>query len=131
MADENKKEVTEETAETAKKDIKKEKPAKPAKAAKQPKPKKDGNIFVRAGRRIKKFFKDEKGECKKVVWPSGKTVLKSSGVVLLVVAVTSAVIYGFDQGLSQLLKLLIDLAGKSDTTTTTAVASMITAFFGF
>ena len=128
MADEIKKEVT-ETAETAKKDT----ASKPAKAAKNAKPakKNDVNIFVRIGRRIKKFFKDEKGECKMVVWPSGKTVLKSSGVVLLVVAVTGAVIYGFDQGLSQLLKLLIDLAGKSDTTTTTAVASMITAFFGF
>ena len=28
------------------------------------------NIFVRAGRGTKKFFRDTKGEIKKIVWPT-------------------------------------------------------------
>ncbi|MBO4339439.1 MAG: preprotein translocase subunit SecE [Clostridia bacterium] len=114
MADE-KKEVVKKTAETKK-------------------PKKDGNVFSRAWKRIKKFFKDEKGECKKVVWPSAKTVVKSSLVVLAVVAVTTIVIYGIDQGLSALIQLLVGLAkGSKETTEAAAEATsgMIRAFFGF
>ena len=120
MADE-KKEVVKKTAETAKKEQKS-------------KPKKEGNVFSRAWKRIKKFFKDEKGECKKVVWPSAATVVKSSLVVLAVVAVTTVVIYGIDQGLSALLQLLVGLAKGSEETTEAAAdaaSGMIHAFFGF
>ena len=118
MADEKNNEVVNKTAETAKKS----------------KPNKEGNILSRIGRRIKKFLKDEKGECKKVVWPSAKTVVKSSLVVLAVVAVTTIVIYAFDQGLSALIQLLVGLAkGSSDTAEEAeeAVSGMIHAFFGF
>lgn len=117
MADEKKNEVAKKTAETAKNDQKN-------------KPKKEGNVFSRAWKRIKKFFKDEKGECKKVVWPSAKTVVKSSLVVLAVVALTGVVIFGIDQGLSALLKLLVGLADKTDETAA-ATSGMINAFFGF
>lgn len=116
MADEKKNEVVKKTAETAKK------------------PKKEGNIFSRAWKRIKKFFKDEKGECKKVVWPSAQTVVKSSLVVLAVVAITTLVIYGIDQGLSALLKLLTDIASGSEKTTEVAAEAtggMISSFLGF
>ncbi|MBR6005035.1 MAG: preprotein translocase subunit SecE [Clostridia bacterium] len=34
----------------------------------------EGNIFQRAGKAIKKFFKDLRGEVKKIVWPDAKTV---------------------------------------------------------
>ena len=118
MADEKNNEVVKKTAETAKKS----------------KPKKEGNVFSRIWKRIKKFFKDEKGECKKVVWPSFKTVVKSSLVVLAVVAVTTFVIYGFDLGLSAILQLLVGLAkGSGETTEAAAEATsgMINAFFGF
>ncbi len=104
------------------------------KTAENKKPKKEGNISSRAWKRIKKFFKDEKGECKKVVWPSFKTVVKSSLVVLAVVAVTTVVIYGIDQGLSALLQLLVGLANGSEETTEAAAevtGGMIHAFFGF
>ena len=120
MADEMKKEVK-KTAETAKKDTKKSKPQS----------KKEGNIFSRAWKRIKKFFKDEKGECKKVVWPSAKTVFKSSCVVLAVVALVGIVIYGIDTGLSQLLKLLVKLASDAGETATDAAMGIMNAFFGF
>jgi preprotein translocase subunit SecE len=119
MADEKKKEVAKKTAETAKKEQK----SKPAK---------EGNIFSRAWKRIKKFFKDEKGECKKVVWPSAKTVVKSSLVVLAVVLITGVVIFGIDQGLSALLMLLKQLAEKTaEKASDASTASMINAFFGF
>lgn len=129
MADEIKKEVT-ETAGAAKKD-KSSKSAKTEKSAKPAKKKNEANIFVRMGKRIKKFFKDEKGECKKVVWPSGKTVLKSTGVVLAVTAVVGIAIYGIDTGLSELLKLLLNFAENSGSDeTTTAAAGMIFALLG-
>jgi preprotein translocase subunit SecE len=117
MADEINKEVTKKTADAAKK---------------ANKPKKEGNIFSRAWKRIKKFFKDEKGECKKVVWPNAKTVVKSSCVVLAVVIVVGLVIYGFDTGISQLLGLLKSIAEKAgDNNTTEAAEGMIRAFLGF
>ena len=88
MADENKK-VSAENTKPAKqvKDKKAEKPAKTAKV-KDKKP----NVFVRMGRSIKKFFKELRGESKKVVWPDRKTVLKSS-LVVIVSVVSSLLLY--------------------------------------
>lgn len=71
---------------------------------KQSKPKKEGNAFSRAGKGIKKFWKDFTGTCKKVVWPSGKQVLKSSLVVLVSIIVVGAVIFGFDTGINALFE---------------------------
>lgn len=73
--------------------------AKVAKAAKGKKKSDKPNSGARSGK-IKKFFKDFRGEVKKIVWPDAKMVLKSTGVVLLVVAILSLIIYGIDQGLS-------------------------------
>ena len=79
MADENKK-VSAENTKPAKqvKDKKAEKPAKTAKV-KDKKP----NVFVRMGRSIKKFFKELRGESKKVVWPDRKTVLFHNPIELI------------------------------------------------
>lgn len=66
----------------------------------------DGNIFVRAGKAIKKFCKDIKGETKKIVWPDAKTVLKSTAVVLVVVIICALAIYAVDQLLALGLSLL-------------------------
>ena len=110
--------------------------AKVAKAAKGNANKKDKpNFFVRTSKGTKQFFKDFKGECKKIVWPDAKTVLKSTAVVLAVVAVCGVVIYGIDQLLIWVLSLLqvVDPGRvfgdfKADETTTQAVtqaASMI------
>ena len=92
---------------------------KVAKAAKGSKSSKDNqpNIFVRAGKAIKKFFKDFKGESKKIVWPDGKTVLKSSVVVLVVVAVVALVVFGIDMGLAKIVEGLQTLAAGSPETT--------------
>ena len=84
----------------------------------------NGNIFVRAGKAIKKFCKDLKGEIKKIVWPDAKTVLKSTAVVLVVVAICGLVIFGIDQLLSLGLSLLKDgaasLGESADAVSTTA-----------
>ena len=66
----------------------------------------NGNIFVRAGKAIKKFCKDIKGETKKIVWPDAKTVLKSTAVVLVVVIICALAIYAVDQLLALGLSLL-------------------------
>lgn len=101
---------------------------KVAKAAKGNKSKKDKqpNIFVRAWNAIKKFFKDFKGESKKIVWPDGKTVLKSSLVVLVVVAVVALVVFGIDMGLAKIVEGLQNLATGSGAETTEAVTEALT-----
>lgn len=96
--------------------------AKVAKAAKGEGKKSDKpNFFARAGKGIKDFSRNFKGETKKIVWPDAKTVLKSTGVVILVVAVAAIIIYGIDQGLGAGVTGLKSLA-NSDETTTSAVS---------
>ena len=93
--------------------------AKVAKAAKGKKKSDKPNAGARSGK-VKKFFKDFRGEVKKIVWPDAKMVLKSTGVVLLVVAILSLIIYGIDQGLSAGITGLKKLA-TNDTTVSDTV----------
>ncbi len=94
----DKKEKT--TTEVTKKD-KKEAPAK-----------KKENPFKVVGAKVKKFFKDFKGEWKKVTWPSGKTVLNHSIVVIVIVAIAGIALLGVDTGLSAIIDALVSLASK-------------------
>jgi preprotein translocase subunit SecE len=56
--------------------------------------------------KIVKWFKDLKIEFKKVVWPSKKTVINNTSVVLAVV-VASAVLVGLlDEGFLALMRLI-------------------------
>lgn len=90
-----------------------------AEKVKAKKPKSDKpNIFVRMGKTIARFFKDLRGETKKIVWPDGKTVLKSTGVVLAVIAVFTVIIWLIDLGLSKSIDLLSDAARGNDTAVT-------------
>ncbi len=95
-----------------------------AEKVKAKKPKSDKpNIFVRAWKAIVRFFKDLRGETKKIVWPDGKTVLKSTGVVLAVVVVFTIVIWLIDLGLSKSIDLLSEAArNANDTTATSEIA---------
>ena len=65
-------------------------------AAKKP------NIFVRMGRKIKEVF----SELKRVTWPTFPKVVKSTGVVLVVVLVFLVVVTGINFGLQALLDLV-------------------------
>ena len=129
MADEIKKEA----AETSK-----SKPEKAQKAAaKKTDDKKSGdkkqNVFVRMGKAIAKFFKDERGECKKIVWPDRKTVLKSSLVVIVTVAILGVVIWLVDTGLSEGVSALVNLAekvGSEGEPTTAAAGAIVSGLLG-
>lgn len=125
---EDKKKVAGEV-EQATTDTKKAAAAKVAKAAKgsnKPKEKKP-NIFVRMGKAIKRFFKDFKGEGKKIVWPDGKTVLKNTGIVILVVAVVAVVVMGIDNLLAFIIQSLQSLATSSAETTAAVTEASTTA----
>ena len=58
--------------------------------------------FVRAGAKIKETF----SELKRVTWPTFPTVLKTTGVVLVVVFAFLAVVTGIDTVLGWLLELI-------------------------
>lgn len=92
------------TAEVTKKDKKTDAPAK-----------KKGIVLKNVGAKIKKFFKDFKGEWKKVTWPSGQTVLKNSLVVIVIVAILGVALLLIDGGLSAIIDMLVGLAAKSET----------------
>ncbi len=120
MADKEKKSVQNSKVEKATTDEAKaaQKVAKAAKGAgKKDKP----NFFARAGKGSKKFIKDFKGECKKIVWPDAQTVLKSTGIVILVVAIVTIIVLGIDSALSAGVKGLKNLATGETETTTSAV----------
>lgn len=63
--------------------------------------------------KTKKVAKDTLNEIKKVTWPSFKTVLKQTGVVLAVVVVFALVIFGFDRVLSLGYNALVKLVSGS------------------
>ena len=57
--------------------------------------------------KVSKYLRDTKGEFKKIVWPSFPAVLKNTGVVLAMCAVTAVIIVLADAGLSWLINLLM------------------------
>ena len=76
------------------------------------------NIFVRMGKAIAKFFKDLKGETKKIVWPNAKSVLKNTGIVIAVVLIIGIGIWVVDWGLSAGIDAIlgIDTSASEETT---------------
>ena len=100
---------------------------------KQSKPKKEGTAFSRAGNAVKKFFKDFTGTCKKIVWPTGKQVIKNSLVVLATIIVIGAIVALIDFGLTKIFDLgeqgVVSLAeyvgGDEETTADAALEEAI------
>ena len=88
MADEKKVTDAEVAAKKAKKT---EKKAKKAPSKFSPK-----NV----GKGIARFFKDLRGETKKIVWPGPKMIVKSTGVVLATILVLGAVVWIIDFAVS-------------------------------
>lgn len=97
---------------------------------KQSKPKKEGNPFSRGGAAIKKFCKDFVGTCKKVSWPTGKQVIKNSGVVLATIVVIGIAVALVDLALTEVFKLsenaIAELGDKNAVTTEAAVGTTST-----
>jgi len=105
--------------------------AKAAKATGTKKKKAAGtNVLERAGKAIPKFFRDFRSEIKKIVWPDRKSVIKNTGIVLLIVAIIGVVVFGIDTGLSELLKLMMKAAKGTEETTTAAAAAIFSRFAG-
>ncbi len=57
--------------------------------------------------RIGKFFRDQKSEVKKIVWPSKKQVLNNTAIVLAAVALFAVAVGIFDWALGLVIKLLL------------------------
>lgn len=56
--------------------------------------------------RVVRFFKDYKSEVKKIVWPSRKSVVRNTLVVLVICLILGAFIWLLDWGLAELLQLI-------------------------
>lgn len=107
MADE-KKAVKKESAPKTEKSESKKVEKKPAKFS----PKKVGNAIAR-------FFKDLKGEIKKIVWPGRQMVIKSTGVVLASILVIGAGVWILDYAISG---AVTGITKAAENVTTTEVA---------
>lgn len=73
------------------------------------KAKKKENIFKRMGSAIVNFFKDTKGEMKKVVWPTRKQVLNNLIVVFVFVLICAVIIFLLDLAFGWLLEKVMNL----------------------
>ena len=73
--------------------------------------KKKPNILVRMGKGISRFFRDTKGEMKKVVWPSRKQVWNNFVVVCVFVLFFALFIFALDFVFNWLFNLVLSLGG--------------------
>jgi len=87
-------------------DDKDAKTVKLEKASKDKDKKKTSDPEVKKPGKIRKWFKDLKSEIKKVVWPSKKTVINNTTVVMVTVIITSIFVGALDLGLVRLLDFL-------------------------
>ena len=106
-----------ESSEAAKKIAKAEK----EKTAKKPKKDKK-NIF----KAIARFFKDLKGETKKITWPAGKDVLKGTLITLACIAIIGIAVFLVDLGLTSGIDALREAADNRETTTAVSTTAPAT-----
>ncbi len=107
-----------ESSEAAKKIAKAEKDKTSKKSSNKP------NIFVRMGKAIKRFFKNSKGDLKKITWPDAKEVLKGTVVTIVCIAIVGVIVFLVDLGLT---KGIDGLRSAAENRTTTTVAETTTA----
>lgn len=69
------------------------------------------NVFVRAGKRIARWFREMKSELKKVVWPTGKQTLNNVIVAVVVMVLAGIIIWAFDQLAYLIVQSLISIGG--------------------
>ncbi len=53
------------------------------------------------------YFRGVKAEMRKVIWPSKKELINYTGVVILISAIVSIVVYLLDLGIHGILKFII------------------------
>jgi len=61
----------------------------------------------------KHFFKDFKAELKKVIWPTPKQLVNSTIAVVVIVLITSAIVFVLDLAFDGMNKYLLDPAKAS------------------
>ena len=69
------------------------------------------NALGRFAKKMTKFFRDCKGEVKKIVWPAPKSVFKNMGVVLVTMLIVGLFVFGLDTLFMKLLSLVMAVAG--------------------
>ena len=74
--------------------------------------KKKENILKRFGKGFVRFFRDTRGEMKKVVWPTRRQVLNNFIVVVVFVIIAALVIFGLDATFGFIFERLISLAAS-------------------
>lgn len=84
------------------------------------------NPFLKIWKAIVRFFKNTKGEIKKIIWPGRQMVIKSTGVVIASILIIGAGVWILDYALSGGLGLIKKASDKQETTTTTAVTETTT-----
>ena len=62
-------------------------------------------------KRIGKWFREMKSELKKVIWPTGKQLMNNTVVSLVMMVISAAGIWLFDQLAQMLVEVLISFAG--------------------
>ncbi len=62
--------------------------------------------------KVRDFFVDCKNELKKIVWPTQKTVLKNTGIVLVMIFVMGVFVAALDAGTLQLLSLIMSVSSN-------------------
>jgi len=67
------------------------------------------NVFVRAGKRISRWFREMRSELKKVVWPSKSQMVNNTLVVIACVIVVGIFIWVFDFVALQIVQGIINL----------------------
>lgn len=72
--------------------------------------KKKPNAFVGFLKKAGKFFRDCRGEVKKIVWPTPRNTFKNTGVVLVVVVILTLFIFGIDTLFMNLLSLVMNIS---------------------
>lgn len=57
--------------------------------------------------RVTKFFRDQKSETKKIVWPTRKQIINNTGIVLAAIALFAVAVGSFDWLLGVLVHALL------------------------
>ena len=57
--------------------------------------------------KVSTYFRGVRAEMKKVIWPSKKELINYTGVVILISAIISIIVYILDIGIHEILKLFI------------------------
>ena len=67
-------------------------------------------FLIRWGKGIVQYFIGSFNELKRVSWPTRQELLKSTGIVTLIIAIFTVIIYFFDTIFSYLTNLIYNLA---------------------